>query len=100
MEHMNIAENTRIALRLNAVLAKHIARQVGEDGSYDTASEFIRDLIRKDMGNKQQSNEYAVATMLMAAENSPMSPLEDDFIDKEIELLETRANSQKDNRSK
>ncbi len=39
----------RINARLTAPLAEHVARVVGAQGLYETSSEYIRALIRKDM---------------------------------------------------
>lgn len=40
---------TRINARLSGPLADYVARMVGERGLYETPSEYIRDLIRRDM---------------------------------------------------
>jgi antitoxin ParD1/3/4 len=40
---------TRINARLSGPLAEYVDRMVGEQGLYETPSEFIRDLIRRDM---------------------------------------------------
>ena len=40
---------TRINARLSGPLAVYLERMVGEDGLYETPSEYIRDLIRRDM---------------------------------------------------
>lgn len=39
----------RINTRLSKPLADHIERMVGANGVYETPSEYIRDLIRRDM---------------------------------------------------
>jgi len=39
----------RINARLTAPLAEHVARVFGTQGLYETSSEYIRALIRKDM---------------------------------------------------
>ncbi len=40
---------TRINARLSQPLAEFVASMVGESGLYETPSEYIRDLIRRDM---------------------------------------------------
>jgi len=40
---------TRINARLSGPLAAYVERMVGENGLYETPSEYIRDLIRRDM---------------------------------------------------
>lgn len=48
---------------------------------YNTPSEYIQDLVRRDMELTQES--HAIADMLREARLSPISPLEPDFIEKE-----------------
>ncbi len=46
----------RVNARLSTPLAEHVSRVTGENGMYETPSEYIRDLIRRDM----QSDDYTV----------------------------------------
>ena len=39
----------RVNARLSKPLAEHVSRMVGAEGMYETPSEYIRALIRKDM---------------------------------------------------
>ena len=39
----------RINTRLNNLLYEHVQRMTGPDGLYETPSEYVRDLIRRDM---------------------------------------------------
>ena len=39
----------RINTRLSRPMADFVARMIGEDGLYETSSECVRDLIRRDM---------------------------------------------------
>ena len=41
--------STRINARLSLPLAEFVERMVGDTGLYETPSEYIRDLIRRDM---------------------------------------------------
>lgn len=43
----------RINARLSQPLADFVAHMVGENGLYETPSEYIRDLIRRDMERRQ-----------------------------------------------
>lgn len=43
----------RINARLSQPLAEFVARMVGETGLYETPSEYIRDLIRRDMERRE-----------------------------------------------
>ena len=49
----------RINTRLSGPLSDFVARMVGEDGSYETPSEYVRDLIRRDM--KKHEDELQAA---------------------------------------
>lgn len=76
---------------LNVSLTSELRRFVDERASdhdvYSTPSEYVRDLIRRDMEARNKAWENEIATMLVHARNSPQTPLEDDFIEKEIKLL-------------
>jgi len=39
---------TTMTVRLSGVLSEYVAANVGETGSYENVSEYIRDLIRRD----------------------------------------------------
>lgn len=43
----------RINARLSQPLAEFVGRMVGETGLYETPSEYIRDLIRRDMARRE-----------------------------------------------
>ena len=48
----------RVNARLSKPLAKHVSRMVGTDGLFETPSEYIRSLIRRDM-ESDSSQVYA-----------------------------------------
>lgn len=52
----------RINTRLSKPLAEHVERMVSAEGSYETPSEYIRDLIRRDM--KNSDSEYLQEALL------------------------------------
>lgn len=43
----------RINARLSQPLAEFVSRMVGETGLYETPSEYVRDLIRRDMERRE-----------------------------------------------
>ena len=45
----------RINPRLSRPMAEFVSRMVGEDGLYETSSEYIRDLIRRDMERREDA---------------------------------------------
>lgn len=44
-----MSRSTTMTARLNGSLSDFVAANVGEQGAYDNVSEYIRDLIRRDM---------------------------------------------------
>ena len=44
-----MSRTTTMTVRLNGSLSDFVAANVGEQGAYDSVSEYIRDLIRRDM---------------------------------------------------
>lgn len=45
----------RINTRLSRPMADFVARMIGEDGLYETSSEYVRDLIRRDMARREDN---------------------------------------------
>ena len=43
-----MARTTTMTVRLSGALRDFVAANVGEDGSYENVSEYVRDLIRRD----------------------------------------------------
>ena len=43
-----MTRTTTMTVRIGGVLSEHVNANVGEDGSYENVSEYIRDLIRRD----------------------------------------------------
>lgn len=44
---------TTITVRLNEALSDHVAANVRHDGAFENVSEYLRDLIRRDMERKE-----------------------------------------------
>lgn len=51
---------TRINARLSGPLAAFVQRMVGSKGLYETPSEYIRDLIRRDMERRSNPEQDAI----------------------------------------
>lgn len=49
-----MTQSTTMTVRLNATLSDFVAANVREDGAYENVSEYMRDLIRRDMERKEQ----------------------------------------------
>lgn len=48
------SQSTTMTVRLNATLSDFVAANVSEHGAYENVSEYLRDLIRRDMERKEQ----------------------------------------------
>lgn len=49
-----MARTTTMTVRLSGALSDFVAASVGENGSYENVSEYIRDLIRRDKERAEQ----------------------------------------------
>jgi antitoxin ParD1/3/4 len=47
-------QTTTMTVRLNETLSDFVATNTGEDGAYENVSEYMRDLIRRDMEHKER----------------------------------------------
>ncbi len=67
-----------MTVRLNGVLSDYVSANVGESGSYENVSEYIRDLIRRDK-ERVEREAYdrlkAELTQAFAAPDSSYQPL-------------------------
>jgi putative addiction module CopG family antidote len=69
---------TTLTVRLNPALGEFVAANVGEHGDYESVSEYLRDLIRRDKARaEQQAFERLKAelTHAFAAPESSYHPL-------------------------
>lgn len=49
-----MSQTTTLTVRLNDALSEFVAANVRADGAYENVSEYMRDLIRRDMERKEQ----------------------------------------------
>ena len=49
-----MSRTTTMTVRIGGTLSDFVAANVGEDGSYENVSEYIRDLIRRDKERVEQ----------------------------------------------
>lgn len=68
-----MARNTTMTVRLNATLSDFVAANVGENGRYDNVSEYLRDLIRRDMDRTEQAAFERLRSELTQAFAAPES---------------------------
>lgn len=82
---------TSLNIQLTEQLRRFIDMRTSSSGIYATPSEYIRDLIRRDMESAHKAQEREIAEMLMASIKSPVRPLDKDFFKKERLALKKRA---------
>ena len=49
-----MSETTTMTVRISGALSEFVASNVGENGSYENISEYVRDLIRRDKERAEQ----------------------------------------------
>ena len=70
--------NTTLTGRLGGALSDFVAANVGDDGSYENVSEYIRDLIRRDKERAEDEAFHrlkAELTLAFAAPEESYQPL-------------------------
>lgn len=73
-----MSRTTTMTVRISGALSDFVAANVGQDGSYENVSEYIRDLIRRD---KERAEEEAFSRLkaelvqAFAAPESSYQPL-------------------------
>ena len=49
-----MSQTTTMSVRISGALSEFVASNVGENGSYENVSEYVRDLIRRDNERAEQ----------------------------------------------
>ena len=73
-----MSRTTTMTVRIQGALSDFVAANVGQDGSYENVSEYIRDLIRRDKERAEQeafSRLKVELTHAFAAPESSYQPL-------------------------
>jgi antitoxin ParD1/3/4 len=68
-----MARTTTMTVRLSGALSDFVAASVGENGSYENVSEYIRDLIRRDKERAEQQAFVRLKAELSHAYGAPES---------------------------
>jgi len=68
-----MSRTTTMTVRLSGALSEFVAANVGEDGSYENVSEYIRDLIRRDKERAEKETFDRLKTELRHAFSAPES---------------------------
>ena len=64
-------EKTTLTVRLGGALGEYVASNIGDNGSYENVSEYIRDLIRRDKQRKEQEDFESLRAELNLAFRQP-----------------------------
>lgn len=56
MNNSDIEKETRLNVRVKGALAEHVDKVTGPYGVYDNQSEYLRDLIRRDMYRRDEDD--------------------------------------------
>ncbi|QYX58494.1 addiction module antitoxin [Roseovarius sp. SCSIO 43702] len=69
------ATSTTLTVRISGALSDFVTENVGENGSYENISEYVRDLIRRDKERAERRSFERLKAELTRAFNAP----DDDF---------------------
>ena len=72
-----------INVRFAGPLQKFIRQRVGPSGLYQTASEYIRDLVRRDYEREEENRGEALYEELRSGAGAPLS----EFVDLDVEAV-------------
>ena len=66
-----MSKQTTMTVRMSGVLSDFVASNVGEHGSFENVSEYLRDLVRKDKERKEQLDFERLKNELQLAFSTP-----------------------------
>jgi antitoxin ParD1/3/4 len=82
-----MSKSTSLNVRLNSKLSTFVAENVGDEGLYDNASEYVRDLIRRDKERVEQEAFEALKAELQRGFATP----DEDYVEMDVETFLERA---------
>ncbi|MDB5542161.1 MAG: hypothetical protein JWQ89_3888 [Devosia sp.] len=68
-----MARTTTMTVRISGALSEFVASNVGETGSYENVSEYVRDLIRRDKERAEDEGFERLKAELQLAFSAPES---------------------------
>ncbi|MGB7405912.1 MAG: addiction module antitoxin [Pacificimonas sp.] len=89
-----MAGGTTLNVRVNSALQDHIAMQLGEHGLYENASEYVRDLIRRDKKRREGEVPPHHAALLKGRLETPLSEYRESTAEDAIARGEARWTAQ------
>lgn len=91
--------SSSLNIQLTDELRRFVDERAGDDDIYATPSEYVRDLIRRDMELRSKSRAVEIATMLMEARQTLITPIAQDFPGSEKKLMRRRIAARQNKRS-
>lgn len=67
--------SSTLNIKLTNELRRYVDQRASDEDVYSTPSEYIRDLIRRDMEAQNQMKEREIAAMLVEARRTSIEPL-------------------------
>ncbi len=71
--------SSTLNIQLTNELRQFVDARSSDDDVYSTPSEYVRDLIRRDMEARLKKREQEIAVMLLATRNTARTPMETGF---------------------
>ena len=91
-----MSSTTNINVQLTGNLSDYYKSQMSANGGdYETSSEYIRDLIRRDKERKEHLENEKISAMLLQSMQGEASDLESDFFAKKREKLKNMVKNSK-----
>jgi antitoxin ParD1/3/4 len=66
-------QSMTLNVRISGSLGDHVAESVGDEGRYENVSEYVRDLIRRDLGRIEEERLQDLKAELVRAFSAPDS---------------------------
>ena len=66
-----MSKSMTLNVRVSGTLGDHVAESVGDDGRYENVSEYVRDLIRRDLGRVEEERFQDLKGELVRAFSTP-----------------------------
>lgn len=79
-------------IQLTDELRRYVAERTSDNSVYSTPSEYIRDLISHD----RESHNEEIASILMDARRTPVTPLESDYIHSERNVFKKKSTARRE----
>ncbi len=83
-------QSMTLNVRISGSLGDHVAESVGDDGRYENVSEYVRDLIRRDLSRIEEERFQDLKAELDRAFSTPDSAFKEVTVDEVIARAKRR----------